>query len=442
MRRDAQPRALAEVPPPDDGDPQPVPIEPLQIIAFEEYGIATPSCAFSVDGTLPAPTLPDGGTLPDGDILPINPTIRARMDGDDLVLAVENAGSPAPAVHVTNQPDSFELLNAHVNICVQFDGSDSDCAHVVLNSEDGTKRVPVRPSWDLRGRSFRPSVPATTTRSKPARAITSRLATDRIYCPAWVDWSRWRSCSRARLRMRAAVGGVRQRNRRAGRAGGLRARRGPTALRRRGHGRQCLPIHLRRGGLPDRIPLRPRPICRRPCVGHEGEPQCRPFEMLSTDVSTHAIAQLRLVNVAGDPRPEIFAVEMEAAGAVARLYAYDGSRVIPGANGLPLGGFPLLTRLADGGPFLRAHAPPPAPSHGHGRPDLPGGDHRRSGTRPWFPRGAHPGAADGRPGPLRLASYATPPDLPSGGAARYLLGSRRRAVERRRRPRAPDARAP
>jgi hypothetical protein len=174
-------------------------------------------------------------------------------------------------------------------------------------------------------------------------------------------------------------------------------------------------------------------ICRMPCVGHEGEPACSPFEPLSTDVSASAIADVAVMDVGGDERREIVAVEYEgdeSFAALVRIYAREGDAFVPGATAASTGDFPLITRLDPGGPmFLFAQRTSlPAP------PAASGAEHRQAvvsvvdaelGFREVLMQG--PTAVD--PGPLALASVSLPADVPDGGVA-LLFGYRDRAVWR------------
>ena len=166
-------------------------------------------------------------------------------------------------------------------------------------------------------------------------------------------------------------------------------------------------------------------ICRQPCLGFEGEPACSPFEVLSEDVSTAAIAQLSVVDVVGDGRPEIVAVEYEdELGLDARTQVY---RVEPDeiARGIPatVGEFPGVVRLSNGGVhFLVAQrdALPPAPAEASEsqRQAILSVLESDFGFREVIIQG--PTVVD--PGPLRLASYAPSDELPGGSVEPLLFG--------------------
>ncbi|MEM7152475.1 MAG: VCBS repeat-containing protein [Myxococcota bacterium] len=166
-------------------------------------------------------------------------------------------------------------------------------------------------------------------------------------------------------------------------------------------------------------------ICRQPCLGFEGEPACNPFEVLSEDVSEAAIAQVSVVDVVGDARPEIIAVEYDDAqglDAQVQVYRVEPDEIVTGESAM-VGEFPGVVRLSSGGVhYLVAQrdALPLAPAEATAsqrqailsvlEPDL--------GFREVIIQG--PTVVD--PGPLRLASYAPSDELPGESVEPLLFG--------------------
>lgn len=158
-------------------------------------------------------------------------------------------------------------------------------------------------------------------------------------------------------------------------------------------------------------------ICRQPCVGSEVQPVCQPFEPLSTDVTSAPIADLVVLDLDGDERPEIVAVEQASgtSGAQVRIHRRDGTEFVSGAP-TTTGGFPTLTRLDPAGPlylFAQQRALPAssldvAPEH---RVAVVSAIDAATGFREVLMQG--PTIVDA--GPLALASVTRPVDVPGGG---------------------------
>ncbi|MCH9687677.1 MAG: VCBS repeat-containing protein [Deltaproteobacteria bacterium] len=166
-------------------------------------------------------------------------------------------------------------------------------------------------------------------------------------------------------------------------------------------------------------------ICRRPCLGYESGPSCSAFETLSTDVTTAPVAQVELLDIIGDGRPEIVAVELvdgDQADAVIRVFAVDDDEVVP-ASAAPVGEFPELARLHPGGPYhLLAQrnrlSPPPADASPSERQAVVSVLEDDGSFREVLMQG--PTKVD--PGPVRLASFTPPPDVPPDAATPLLFG--------------------
>ncbi|MBL4685596.1 MAG: VCBS repeat-containing protein [Nannocystaceae bacterium] len=164
-------------------------------------------------------------------------------------------------------------------------------------------------------------------------------------------------------------------------------------------------------------------ICRRPCLGHEGGPACSPFASLSTDVTTAEVVEVRLVDVGGDARPEIVTVESPSAagGATSRIYKFEDGIFVPGPPTF-VGERPTLSALeSDGAVYLlaaRASAPSiptPATSAAHATIS-------RLTEDLGFEAVVLQGPETVDDGPIVLASYIIPADVPSIGDALLLFG--------------------
>jgi hypothetical protein len=164
-------------------------------------------------------------------------------------------------------------------------------------------------------------------------------------------------------------------------------------------------------------------VCRQACVGHLGEPSCSPFETLSTDVTSAPVADLVLLDVDGDERPEIATVEIEGEDAFVRIHRHEGDAFVGGAAA-PTGGFPLLTRLdADGPIYLiapRTALPASAASATQAHREAVVSVAEASLE---FREVLMQGPTVVAPGPLALASLAIPADVPGGGGT-FVLGFR------------------
>jgi len=171
-------------------------------------------------------------------------------------------------------------------------------------------------------------------------------------------------------------------------------------------------------------------ICRRPCLGHEGEPLCNPFASLSTDVTTADVADVVLTDVIGDARPEIVTVEFTSGQgeAAAHVYTYDGAEFTmhPGAA---VGERATLSPLEAGGaPYLLAArgalASDPAdtdPSDTRATVSLLTDELR-------FDEVLMQGPLVVEDGPVALGSYAVPVDVPDLDGQTLLFGFRQDAV--------------
>ncbi len=168
-------------------------------------------------------------------------------------------------------------------------------------------------------------------------------------------------------------------------------------------------------------------ICRRPCLGYQSGIACSPFETLSSDVTTAAIAQVTVVDLLGDSRPELLAVESQDDAepeALARVYRIDDDGSV-GGEGTAVGEFPGLVRLDAGGAHhllaQRGPLPPLLSSPTDAQREVivsvlgPGPEHE---FREVLIQG--PVAVPG--GDLRLSSYTLPADVPGPVSGSFLLG--------------------
>ncbi len=167
-------------------------------------------------------------------------------------------------------------------------------------------------------------------------------------------------------------------------------------------------------------------ICRQPCLGFESGTACNAFETLSTDVTTLPIAQLSVMNVLGDARPEIIAVEGQGPqfDATARVFQIDDDQTVAGPA-VTVGEYPGLARLEVSGPFhllaQRNPLPPsPAMATAAERQAIVSVLDAQGDFREVIMQG--PTVVD--PGPLRLASYTRPADVPGSAPASSLFGFR------------------
>ncbi len=165
-------------------------------------------------------------------------------------------------------------------------------------------------------------------------------------------------------------------------------------------------------------------ICRSPCLGAQDDRVCSPFAALSTDVTTAEIADVRLVDVAGDGRPELLTVESPtAAGASARIHALQDGVFVSEAS-TPVGQWPTLAVLTDDGSSYVVAAELPLPA---ALQPSPPADPTFAATivrvdgAGEFGDVVIQGPPSGTDSELRLASYAIPADVPELGGQALLL---------------------
>ncbi|MEM6993806.1 MAG: hypothetical protein AAF721_25045, partial [Myxococcota bacterium] len=169
-------------------------------------------------------------------------------------------------------------------------------------------------------------------------------------------------------------------------------------------------------------------ICRRPCLGHQGEPTCSPFASLSTDVTTADVAEVVLLDVDGDSRPEILTVESATAQrrAAVRIHAYDGESFVAGPE-RTVGYRPTLTTIDDGSTSYLFAADAPLPAGGASGPGSRAAVSRLTDDLTLtevLVQGPETVADEA----IKIASYAVPADVPELGGTNLLFGLREDTV--------------